>query len=786
MLDFETLPAEIFDWILDYALVDCGHPRLCHLALLSRRWHQFLLPRIYKKWTYNGAKQSFFSLWSFFTTVLRSSHIASLVHSLAVGNWGFNHYEALGKKFEIIIDGLDLVLEAIHRAGLAALEEEIFDSISKGDRRPVMALLLTCLPNVRSIDAHVPRSDPVLGAVLRQALLNHQEEAQSGALSCLTSVRLWGEIYVEVDIEKLARGDHARLQLDDVWPIIFFPGLSVLSIFEVDVVGASTLLRHQGFSNVQDLTMVCSEESKATIHDIQAFLRAPLALRSLSCYIKDDYFESLRNPSLQIPNPALWDALQMHQDSLETLDLYRCGLTGYQVGRFDQLRSFNRLKRICINPEVLLGGCSKSLDSSIQLKDTLPSSPALQSITFYEGEGLREIPDLDDQVEDVLISSSDFPSLRLLRVDLVTESALSKAANYRSFQKTLNETRTTLSFVKFNCVGSWYLRDCQMSRGGICPALWQESYYMRCDGQQRFIKIRNRLEDLAGSDPEPSDSEVVRPSQPCITLSIPFPDHRGHRAYMLFSGHGDMPLPPLYSHAIYFTHLDIQPDDIGLDLTRLHDVIMKEGSFDYEPRLDCYFLPGASAYDCTQHYLAELTARGNYKAQIRDYRRARREGNPPPPPPGTLPGLVEHYSDNEGSGLFICERAHWQTGDQTMWAVGFRPLNPVRYDDWEREGMLGSEANGTDEASDAVLHSAAEGNSAVNSYNEPLQPPSATPSDDVKDVAKHLCVIDSNSPIYDERESWTVSRQIWELRHSLRDFIAEFESKALHRGWANW
>ena len=48
---------------------------------------------------------------------------------------------------------------------------------TKTDRKSSTALLLTCLPNLNTILAHVPESDVVLSEVLKQALKSKRQQA---------------------------------------------------------------------------------------------------------------------------------------------------------------------------------------------------------------------------------------------------------------------------------------------------------------------------------------------------------------------------------------------------------------------------------------------------------------------------------------------------------------------------------------------------------------------------------------------------------------------------------
>ncbi|KAL2828216.1 hypothetical protein BDW59DRAFT_159807 [Aspergillus cavernicola] len=107
------------------------------------------------------------TLWKFMITVRRDPHLAAEVRTLRIGNWGFFPNAPMpGPDLQLRPDEQELVRSAVHDAGLADLEESIVSSLPKRDRRPLMALLLTSLPNLTTLLAHVPRSDPVLAAVI--------------------------------------------------------------------------------------------------------------------------------------------------------------------------------------------------------------------------------------------------------------------------------------------------------------------------------------------------------------------------------------------------------------------------------------------------------------------------------------------------------------------------------------------------------------------------------------------------------------------------------------------
>ncbi|KAI9933961.1 hypothetical protein MW887_005033 [Aspergillus wentii] len=145
------LPQELFHLVPDHALTaeEPDAQRLCSLSLLSRNW----------------------TLWKFLRTVRQNPHLAARVQTLKIGNWGFYPKAAVqGGDFRPAADEVELVRRAIHDAGIGHLEQRIIESLAKKDRRSLMALLLASLPNLVTVHAHVPMSDPVLGEVLRQTL----------------------------------------------------------------------------------------------------------------------------------------------------------------------------------------------------------------------------------------------------------------------------------------------------------------------------------------------------------------------------------------------------------------------------------------------------------------------------------------------------------------------------------------------------------------------------------------------------------------------------------------
>ncbi|KAL2809320.1 hypothetical protein BJX63DRAFT_435283 [Aspergillus granulosus] len=191
-----------------------------------------------------------------------------------------------------------------------------------------MALLLTCLPNITAIDAHVPQSDPVLGSVLRHVLAEHNSRnAADGTgpvpLTHLASVRLWGEVFIETNLDLAdGYGTSALLRLNTIWPLIFLPGLRTLGVYEVDINGVLEMLEGKGHANIQDLTVVCTSHSEATFKDFKAFIATMRGLRRFSFGFDDNYHNSDLGDNTVLPSRRTWgSAFPTSGDSTSTTSL---------------------------------------------------------------------------------------------------------------------------------------------------------------------------------------------------------------------------------------------------------------------------------------------------------------------------------------------------------------------------------------------------------------------------------------------------------------------------------
>jgi hypothetical protein len=119
---------------------------------------------------------------------------------------------------------LGLISKAIGHAGVEHLEHEIIAKLSSPsadtrDHRPSMALLLAFLPNVSTLCAHVPESDPYLQAVLLAASNNRS------TLKSLKELYLLVEVPIFENRSRVTYVYQPALGLSNVWPALYLSGL---------------------------------------------------------------------------------------------------------------------------------------------------------------------------------------------------------------------------------------------------------------------------------------------------------------------------------------------------------------------------------------------------------------------------------------------------------------------------------------------------------------------------------------------------------------------------------
>jgi hypothetical protein len=815
------LPPEIFTIILSYALdEDVKTQKLLSLSRLSRAWYTSLTPRIYSSWTYNGARQPFLTLYKFLLTILRDPQLAAEVQTLRLGNWGFYPSAAApASELQFPDDEIELVRGAVRHAGIAHLEEEILASLKRRDRRPLVALLLVSLPKLRRVWAHVPRRDPILGAVLKR-VINPGPPQPSSALAELSELYIcqeppvlppWADSDSEDENEVSNSGSWDSLQLNYIWPVFYHKPLRKISLLYLDTKNASAWLPASAdraaneLSHLEYLHIVAIWNSVCAYDDIHALISQPTALKSLTLSIRDNPYSHRRNEI--ISNAELWNCLQQHQETLESLDVCRSkGMHRDINGRFGMIRSsFRKLKHLAAQIEILLGGCCGEPRAPFRLKDTIPTS--IESLTLYGDEGFTVHTDLAVQLKEIVTGSVDdftFPHLTSIALDdsdvLYTNDGininpvyldLATACKTRGVKLRIEET--------FNSIGSI---NCY-------HRLWGESLYMQEDGEARHSaasETRKRLRDpvelllkdddvyaeemrqLHSNSNNRVTSSLLPADDPEVIHTIPFSDQRGETAYMVFKNAASIPLPPLFCFAIYLAHPSSKTTLENASMQSIYEAIHPSQSDLGHIRYDIYLLPGATPEDCVAHYTTEKKARGSSKDQIRVFKTLTpeedHEHHPPAPADQTqaqqkTPGMVKKYpclDDDYRSILFISTR----------------PASALSSSSWnDGTGILCVEFD-RKQTSDRLQLPQPDGSAVVRGLEQDV---SITRTDahmsgnTLPPIRITRCPLDQEDPSYDftRREGpHPVSDTIYDVANVVRDAYAGPWNEAGKKGWTCW
>jgi hypothetical protein len=386
-----------------------------------------------------------------------------------------------------------------------------------GDRQPFMALLFTHLPNLNTMSSHVPAYDTFLGRFLHLALMDHNDRPPTQAFQDLKELSILSEWARPSWDGPGIPNDLYRLGLEYLAPVFSLPRLEKLAIFGLDVEDA---LHHcgprAGTSSITHLTLVNHEYSIAMVLETQAMLAMPKALISLSFYQNDcGLVPPGPEDPLPISNAQIFSALRQHRKSLEYLDIYRdCTGTSphmhhKNISHFGSLREFERLRKVCIQPAALLGGCLGEPRAPFRLKDTLPAS--LESLTLYGIDGLVVDLGLAEQFREVL-HSGDFPHLQSIVFEDVSEFVRYFTPSYvsrpnQAVKEACKEARVTFRerrghrFLKGGKRQPWFMRACRMR------TLREHKQEMLTDD-----------EDLSEENTSDSENEMPRPNNGDLNL----------------------------------------------------------------------------------------------------------------------------------------------------------------------------------------------------------------------------------------------------------------------------
>ncbi|CEL08220.1 hypothetical protein ASPCAL11371 [Aspergillus calidoustus] len=700
MRDLADFPAELLHPILGLAFAGRPPPSrfdhdpdgvldlrgLSRLLLVNHRWHETFLPYVYSSWSFDGGYQPYRCLWKFFRTIMTHPHLAALVQTLNIGNWGFGlPYYIAEQPLNLDAEELGLVSKAVHLAGLQHLEVEILSKVSTPLARnhPLVALLLARLPNVSTIYAHIPDSDPYLHSVLLAAL-----ERPCTIFTNLKTIYLLPEVPVLEPYAPEFKSDSAyypALSLDMTWPALYLPTLRALYLYNLETKGLADLLASHAPKHARECLITClsiatHKDSKCLPEDISALLALPKALTSVSLFWNNYKFKtgpSKKDVVYKVSNNQIYHVLQKHSSSLENIDIFHGLSTGHHniKDHFGPLTMFVVMKSLTVQAEVLLG-CDDS-----KILTCLPAG--LRTLTLMV-DTVRQarLPGLLSQLG--LLVESDKPTLKRLRL-CENNPKYTDPDTLEAYQNLLGVCAQ--HNVSFGIVGYWSPgdTDCLIASGGRCPWIWRKTMHMMGTGIHRREKVRTRLvrrefgeSSSSGGEDETNFTYGVH--------TVPFRDHRGRASFMVFEARDPPKLPPLISCSFYFTHPDTEPG--SLDLEGLFRAIENQKD-DFHVRLDIYFLPGASETDCIAHYRAERATRADSRVQMQESRQ-RRGVESIPPLLRPLPGMIQRLRGRERfeGALCICADPDWNSNsgnnnnnngnpEQTFSCVQFRARDEV-------------------------------------------------------------------------------------------------------------
>ncbi|KAF9890355.1 hypothetical protein FE257_006021 [Aspergillus nanangensis] len=398
---------EIFDLIFSHFQPGVD-PTLWHqLSRVNHNWYKAAIPRLYHQFEYNGDYSQRKRLWLFLRTLIEAPRLAAfvqtvdLLHSLKFT--GARSYLLAALMCE---EHDSTIKHAIQVTGLSSLgPEDILDTLRRDDRRPLVAMVLACLPNLDTLYLNVSDSDPYLQLIISQSVTFSDGSASRQRFRAPAFQRL-RRLFTAPDDQEDCRGD--ALQITKNQPLIYLPELRELVIISAkinpDIFAWTTIPNKTAMSLfLSNLTLVLHESS-----DLKGFfllLESIPRLTSLSVC-----FKGIAS-SAWVPwgRKALWDRLQRFQYRLRQLDLSGIAFDRSQpqpdlTKYCPPLRQFTKLDSLNIEPLALFGNCARH-NAPHQLAEHLPQ--ALGQLTIYDGGLLggymshRFIPQFDEQLESI-------------------------------------------------------------------------------------------------------------------------------------------------------------------------------------------------------------------------------------------------------------------------------------------------------------------------------------------------------------------------------------------------
>ena len=434
MPDPANLPLELFIKVLDHVATDVpsvipadfdegsdtNTDEYHSCCLVSRRWNASSTPRLYSRWIYDGTQYTFTRLWNFMRTIMYKPDVAKFVRFAGIKGLDSDpcYYKSLSAGEQ------QSVRHVIQMAGMAEAGSSTLLARGMADPRLLMALILTCLPNLKTLEASMYDTDRYFTQVLRLALPNStSERPRRRAFQYLSEFNLF--------MRESSRPNEPDLRVEGVWPAFRLPCIRKLSLFDVpDQLATFHGGNDARTSPVTHLTAIEWDSCWVSFASTKWLLTLPNRLVHLSFYMYD-----LEHPSddiYSLSNSGFSGLLALHRESLEYLDFYRQKPAklpqshNFTHTHIDLLRSFRSLQTLMIHPEDLLGGCCGSPKAPFRLRDTLP--PNLGSLTFYASGGFKSLPDMAEELTEAVCD----PDLAHLKT-LVLQKADGKSRGSKDF-----------------------------------------------------------------------------------------------------------------------------------------------------------------------------------------------------------------------------------------------------------------------------------------------------------------------------------------------------------------
>ncbi|KAJ9299365.1 hypothetical protein DTO271G3_2987 [Paecilomyces variotii] len=378
--------------------------QLSDLCRVGKQWRDLVQPTLYETFTYRGERQSLRNLWLYVRTILSRPELASCVKHLEIRAWGLwvipSDVEKPENQLTLLQAERAMLKAAIGDAGFNEKDEfNMFWAIEKNaDRTPLMAILLTRLPNVESIQAHVPAWCYYLSEIFKNAIGKEEERTTDRspryrAFQKLSRAEFFCEGYHCKDTGQPWER-YYDLNLDYLWPVLYLPQLKVLGLYDLNLRGAAAKYDKNALrriSPVVDLTIVLDYLLSEENDDLWTLLDLPETLHTFRLSV----MKTLDTDPVTIMKRRLWPSLDRFKDRLFHLDLHMYTYDLWRFGEWKEeeeaekrsvyccpLRSFLSLKHLAFAPDLLLGDqCEHQNLATGYLRAHLPKR--LAKLTLY-------------------------------------------------------------------------------------------------------------------------------------------------------------------------------------------------------------------------------------------------------------------------------------------------------------------------------------------------------------------------------------------------------------------